>query len=68
MEYNWKPCKGNLKIDWNEMKNHEPFEGFFWDDGTLINPKLIHKPSFYILCQKDDKPSEEILCILTRAD
>jgi len=42
--------------------------GFFHDDGTEINPDLIVKPSLCVSCKKDDDPSEEILCILTRAD
>jgi len=50
------------------MENHEPIQGFFRDDGTPINPELVPKPSLCILCRKDDDPSEEIPCILTRAD
>lgn len=50
------------------MKNGEPLEGFFNDDGIPINPELVPKPSLCILCLKDDDPREEIPCILTRAD
>jgi len=50
------------------MENHEPIHGFFRDDGTPVNPELVPKPSLCILCQKDDDPSEEIPCILTRMD
>ena len=46
----------------------EPKSGFFRDDGTEINPDLISKPSLCVSCRKDDDRSEEILCILTRAD
>ena len=46
----------------------QPKSGFFWDDGTEINPGLIAKPSLCVLCRKDDDPDEEILCTLTRAD
>ena len=42
--------------------------GFFYDDGTEINPALIVKPSLCVSCKKDDLPSQEILCTLTRAD
>lgn len=41
---------------------------FFNDDGTEINPDLIPKPGLCLTCQKEDDPSEEILCTLTRAD
>ncbi len=50
------------------MKDSEPIEGFFNDDGTPINPELVPKPGLCILCLKDDDPNERILCILTRAD
>jgi hypothetical protein len=40
----------------------------FDDDGTEINPDLISKPSLCVSCKKDDDPSEEVLCNLTRAD
>jgi hypothetical protein len=40
----------------------------FDDDGTEINPDLISKPSLCVSCKKDDDPSEEVLCLLTRAD
>ena len=42
--------------------------GFFYDDGTEINPDLIVKPSLCVSCKKDNIPSQEILCTLTRAD
>ena len=42
--------------------------GFFYDDGTEINPDLIAKPTLCVSCKKDDDPSQEILCILNRAD
>lgn len=41
---------------------------FYNDDGTEINPDLVPKPGLCVSCKKDDDPSEEILCILTRAD
>jgi hypothetical protein len=50
------------------MEEHESIHGFFRDDGTPINPELVPKPSLCILCRKDDDPSEEIPCILNRAD
>lgn len=46
----------------------KPIHGFFRDDGSEINPELIRKPGLCILCRKDDDQSEEIYCILTRAD
>lgn len=49
------------------MKEDKGF-GFFRDDGTVINPNLIKKPSLCVSCRKDDDPQEEILCTLTRAD
>ena len=45
-----------------------PMEGFFRDDGTEINPELVRKSGLCILCRKDDEQSEEIYCIVTRAD
>jgi len=42
--------------------------GFYLDDGTKIDPNLIPKPGLCISCMKDDDPSEEILCTLTRID
>jgi len=50
------------------MKNNEHLNGFFRDDGTPINPELVPKPSLCILCRKDDDSSEEIPCVLNRAD
>ncbi len=51
------------------MENHEAHShGFYRDDGTPINPELIPKPSLCIICLKDDNPSEEIPCLLNRAD
>ena len=43
-------------------------DGFYLDDGTKVNPNLIPKPSLCISCNKDDDPSEEILCTLNRID
>lgn len=42
--------------------------GFFNDDGSKIDPELIPMPGLCITCKKNNDPSEEILCILTRAD
>jgi hypothetical protein len=50
------------------MEDHEPLHGFFQDDRTPINPELVPKPGLCILCRKDNNPSEEILCTLTRMD
>jgi hypothetical protein len=50
------------------MEDRESLHGFFRDDGTPINPELVPKSGLCILCRKDDDPSEEIPCILTRAD
>ena len=44
------------------------FLDFFCDDGTPIDLDLVPKPGLYILCQKNDDPSEEISYILTRAN
>jgi len=43
-------------------------DGFYLDDGTKVDPNLIPKPSLCISCLKDDDPSEEMLCTLTRID
>ncbi len=47
---------------------NDKLDGFFNDDGTKINPDLIPKPDLCVTCKKDGDPTEEILCILTRAD
>jgi hypothetical protein len=49
------------------MQSENPF-GLYDDDGTEINPDLIVKPSLCVSCRKDEEPSEEILCMLNRAD
>ncbi len=41
---------------------------FFDDDGTEITPDLIPKPGLCLSCAKEDDPSEEPFCILTRFD
>ena len=41
---------------------------FMRDDGTEINPDLIAKPSLCVSCRKDDRPDQDVLCVLTRAD
>jgi len=43
-------------------------DGFYLDDGTKVDPNLIPKPSLCISCIKDDDPSEEVICTLTRID
>ena len=45
---------------------NEDIPKFYDDDGTEVNPDLIPKPSLCISCKKDEIPSEEILCDLTR--
>ena len=50
------------------MEMDEKLFGFFNDDGSEINPDLIVKPSLCVSCKKDGDPSEEVLCILNRAD
>lgn len=50
------------------MDDQEHIHGFFNDDGTPINPELVPKPGLCILCRKDDISSQEIFCLLTRAD
>ncbi len=44
-----------------------PF-GLYDDDGIEINADLIAKPSLCVSCKKDDDPSQEMLCLLNRAD
>jgi len=44
------------------------FFKFFDDDGKEINPDLIPKPSLCTSCKKDDDPTQEPLCTLTRFD
>ena len=48
-------------------KQEEPF-GLYDDDGTKIDEDLIVKPSLCVSCKKDEEPSEEMLCLLNRAD
>ena len=43
-------------------------DGFYLDDGTKVDPNLIDKPSLCISCRKNNDPSEEIICTLTRID
>jgi hypothetical protein len=50
------------------MEMDEKLFGFYNDDGSEINPDLIVKPSLCVSCRKDGDPSEEVLCILNRAD
>lgn len=42
--------------------------GFFTDEGFLINTDLIKKPSLYFIFKNDNDPEEEILCTLTHND
>lgn len=49
------------------MQDEKPF-GLYDDDGKRINPDLIVKPSLCVSCKKDEEPSEEVLCLLNRAD
>ena len=44
-----------------------PF-GIYDEDGNEINSDLIAKPSLCVSCRKDEDPSEEVLCLLNRAD
>ncbi len=41
---------------------------YFDDDGTELNPDLIVKPGLCHTCKNDDKPSQTVLCNLTRLD
>lgn len=43
---------------------------YYHDDGTLLNPDLIPKPSLCLVCEKDqiDDEMEQILCTLNRLD
>ena len=47
---------------------NDDIDGYYLDDGTRIDPNFIDKPSLCILCNKNDDPSEEVLCTLTRID
>ena len=49
------------------MEDKEPF-GLYDDDGKKMNPDMIPKPSLCVSCSKDEDPSQEILCLLNRAD
>jgi len=49
------------------MQDEKPF-GLYDDDGNKINADLIMKPGLCVSCAKDDDPSEEMLCLLNRAD
>jgi len=49
------------------MQDEKPF-GLYDDDGNEINSDLIVKPSLCVSCTKDAEPSEEMLCLLNRAD
>ena len=44
------------------------FGGLYDDDGNKINPDLIPKPGLCLVCRKNDDPSEELLCNMTRFD
>ena len=46
----------------------EPKFQYFDDDGTEINPDLVHKPGLCISCKYDEDSSQEILCTLNRID
>ncbi len=41
---------------------------FFDDDGNEINPDLFPKPTLCLSCRKNEDPTEDILCSLTRID
>ena len=49
------------------MQEEGPF-GLYDDNGEKINPDLIPKPSLCVSCSKDWDPSQEMLCLLNRAD
>ena len=49
------------------MENGE-LHGIYDDDGKKIDPDLIPKPSLCLSCSKDEDLSQEMLCLLNRAD
>lgn len=57
--------KGQRNI--SDIKPSE-IHGFFDDDGYEINADLIKKPTLCLTCVRDDDPSEEPLCNMTRFD
>jgi hypothetical protein len=46
----------------------QKMNGFHHDDGTEINPDLIVKPDLCISCKNNEDPSQDTICVLTRAD
>jgi hypothetical protein len=47
---------------------NDSIDGFYLDDGTKVDPNLVDKPGLCISCSKNNDPSEEVLCTLTRID
>lgn len=41
---------------------------YFDDDGTEVNPDLFPKPQLCLSCRKNNDPSEELVCNVTRMD
>lgn len=62
--------KKNSSIDTKHIDEMEAAQihGFFDDDGNEINLNFIKKPSLCLTCRKDNDPSEEFLCNMTRYD
>ena len=46
----------------------DEINGFYLDDGTKVDPNLIHKPGLCLTCANDNDPAQEMLCTLTRID
>jgi len=48
----------------------EIFNGFYSDDGELINPEIIPLPGLCLICKshQDDDPEENLLCQMNRYD
>jgi len=61
--------KRTLHYGSNELKKTEP-EGFFDDDGRIVDPETVPISSLCILCKKHrtNNQEENIFCLMTRFD
>ncbi len=41
---------------------------YFYDDGTEFKPVLVPTPDLCVTCTHNNRPDQEVLCNLTRAD
>jgi hypothetical protein len=62
--------KKEIYCELNETTAKEETDGFFEDDGTIVNPEAVPIPSLCILCRKykTHDHEENLLCLMTRYD